>query len=81
MGMLYSYLVKKLVRQSFDRVNHHRWDELLKPIAPNVHHRFGGAHSIGGERHDKEALHRWLERLGRVLPNLHIRVNNIWVKG
>jgi ketosteroid isomerase-like protein len=81
MGMLYRYLVKKLVRQSFDHVNHHRWDELLKPIAPNVHHRFGGAHSIGGERHDKEALHRWLERLGRVLPNLHIRVNNIWVKG
>ena len=38
--MLYSYFVKKLVRQSFDHVNNHRWDELLKPVAPNVHHRF-----------------------------------------
>jgi hypothetical protein len=28
--MLYSYVVKKLVRQSFDHVNNRRWDELLK---------------------------------------------------
>ena len=41
--MLYSYFVKKLIRQSFDHVNNHRWDELLKGVAPNIHHRFGGA--------------------------------------
>ena len=40
-----------------------------------------GAHALGGERHDKEALRRWFERLGRVLPTLHLTVNNIWVKG
>ena len=79
--MLYSYFVEKLVRESFDHVNNHRWDELLKPVAPNVHHRFGGSHSIGGERHDKDAMRRWLERLGRVLPNLHLAINNIWVTG
>jgi ketosteroid isomerase-like protein len=79
--MLYSYFVKKLIRQSFEDVNDHRYDELLKAVAPNVHHRFAGAHSIGGERHDKEAMRRWLERLGRVLPNLHIKVNDTWVKG
>jgi len=79
--MLYSYFVEKLVRQSFDHVNNRRWDELLKPVASNVHHRFGGFHSIGGERHDKEAMRRWLERLGRVLPNLHLKVNKIWVTG
>ena len=79
--MLYSYFVKKLVRQSFDHVNNHRWDELLRPVAPNVHHRFAGAHSLGGERHDKGAMHRWLERVGRALPNLQIKVNHIWVKG
>src|SRR6266567_4478432 len=79
--MLYSYVVKKLVRESFENVNNHRYDELLQAVAPNVHHRFAGAHSIGGERHDKEAMRRWLERLGRVLPNLHIKVNDLWVKG
>jgi ketosteroid isomerase-like protein len=72
---------KRLVRRSFDHVNNHRWDELLKSATPNVHHRFGGAHAIGGERHDKETLRRWFERLGRVLPNLHLKINNIWVKG
>jgi len=79
--MLYSYFVKKLVRQSFEHVNNHNYDELLEAVAPNVHHRFAGAHSIGGERHDKEAMRRWLGRVGRVLPNLHIKVNDIWVKG
>src|SRR5215471_20308747 len=79
--MIYSYQVEKLVRQNFDNVNNHKYDELLKAVAPNVHHRFGGAHAIGGERHDKEAMRRWLERVGRVLPNLRIKVNNIWVKG
>jgi hypothetical protein len=48
-----------LVRQSFDHVNSRRWDELLKAVAPDVHHRFGGSHSIDGERHDKEAM-RWM---------------------
>jgi ketosteroid isomerase-like protein len=79
--MPYSYLVKKLVRQSFDNVNNHKYNALPKAVAPNVHHRFAGAHAIGGERNDKETMRRWLERLDRVLPNLHIKVNNIWVKG
>jgi ketosteroid isomerase-like protein len=79
--MLYSYAVKKLIRQSFENVNKHNYDELLKAVAPNVHHRFAGTHSIGGERHDKEAMRRWLERVGSVLPNLQIKVNDIWVKG
>ena len=78
--MLYSYIVKKRIRQTFDDVNNHRWVEVVKPVAPNVHHRFSGAHALAGERHDKEALRRWFERLGRVLPNLHIKVNNIWVR-
>jgi hypothetical protein len=34
--MLYSYFVKKLIRQSFDHVNDHCWDELVRPVAPNV---------------------------------------------
>ena len=59
--MLFSYIVKKRIRQTFDDVNNHRWDEVLKPVAPNVHHRFAGAHALGGERHDKETLRRWFE--------------------
>jgi hypothetical protein len=35
--MLYSYIVKKGIRKTFDHVDNHRWDEVLKPVAPNVH--------------------------------------------
>lgn len=79
--MPYSYIVKKQIRKSFDHVNNHRWDEAVKAVAPNVHHRVSGAHALGGERHDKEGLRRWFERLGRVLSNLNIRVSDISVKG
>ena len=64
--MLYSSIVKRRIRQSFDQVNDHRWDELLSSIVPYVHHRFLGAHAIGGERHDRGALRLWFERLARV---------------
>ena len=79
--MLYSFIVKKRIRQSFEHVNNHRWDELLGSIAPTVHHRFLGTHAIGGERHDRETLRRWFERLGRVLPDLQLKINDVWVKG
>ena len=79
--MLYSSIVKKRIRQSFDQVNAHRWDDLLGSIAPDVDHSFLGAHAIGGRRHDKETLGRWFGRLGRVLPNLELTINHIWVKG
>jgi hypothetical protein len=41
--------VGKRVRQSFENVNNHNYDELFEAIAP-VHHRFAGAYSIGGAR-------------------------------
>lgn len=79
--MLYRSIVKKRIRQSFDHVNNRRWDELMTSIAPRVHHRFGGVHAIGGERHDSETLRLWFERLARVLPSLQLKINNIWVQG
>ncbi len=79
--MIYSYIVKQKIQQTFDDVNNHRWDEAVKAVAPDVHHRVSGTHTLGGERHDKVALRRWFERLGRVQPNLHIKINNIWVVG
>ena len=79
--MLYQAIVKRKIRQSFEDVNNHRWDELMQSIAPDVHHRFGGVHAIGGERHDRETLRRWFERLARVLPNLRLEIKEIWVEG
>lgn len=79
--MFYRFIVKRLIRQSFDHVNNRNWDELLTSVALNVHHRFAGDHALGGERHDKESLRRWFDRVSRVLPNLQLAVNDIWVTG
>jgi ketosteroid isomerase-like protein len=79
--MLYSYIVKKRIQETFDHVNNHRWDEALRAVAPRVHHRVSGAHALGGERHDRDALLRWFERFGSVQPSLQLKINNIWVVG
>jgi ketosteroid isomerase-like protein len=79
--MLYSYIVKKRIQQTFNHVNNHRWDDAVKAVAPRVHHRVSGAHALASERHDKKALRRWFERLGRVLPTLHLTIDHIWVTG
>ncbi len=79
--MIYRYIVEKEIRKTFDHVNSHRWSEAVKAAVPDVQHRVSGAHALGGERHDKEALRRWFERLGHVLPTLRITVNNVRVKG
>lgn len=79
--MIYSYIVQKKIRQTFEHVNNHRWDEAVKEAVQDVHHRVSGTHALGGERNDKAGLLHWFERLGRVLPNLQIKVDNVWVIG
>ena len=78
---MYHAIVKRIAARNFERVNQGNYEPLLASCAPGVHHKFGGHHALGGERHDKEALRRWLERLGRVAPGLHLVIRDIWVKG
>ena len=78
---MYHAYVKRLVRRNFDLVNEKNFDALLASCATDVHHRFGGSHALGGERHDAIAFRAWCERLGRLVPTLHLDVQDIWVKG
>ncbi|MFY0406552.1 nuclear transport factor 2 family protein [Solicola sp. PLA-1-18] len=78
---MYHVLVRRLTSRIFDDVNRHRYDAVLRGCAPDVHHRFGGHHALGGERHDSDALARWFDRLGRLVPDLHLTVDDVWVKG
>ncbi len=78
---MYHAIVKRLALKNFLRVNQKDYSALLKDCAPNIHHRFGGDHALGGERHDREALGRWFDRLGRLSPTLKITVHDLWVKG
>ncbi len=78
---MYHYIVKKLVRKSFNLVNERRFTELTKGMATNVKHSFAGDHAMGGVRHDVAAVKSWLERLARLTPDLDITVTDIKVKG
>ena len=79
--VLYHAIVKRIAARNFERVNEGNYEPLLASCAPRIHHRFGGSHALGGERHDKEALRRWFERLGRVGPDLTLVIRDLWVKG
>ena len=78
---MYHAIVKRIAKRIFERVNERDFEALLKDCAPNVYHRFGGQHALGGERHDRETLRLWLARLGCLVPNLRLTVHDVWVKG
>jgi ketosteroid isomerase-like protein len=78
---MYHAIVKRIALQNFLRVNQKDYVPVLKDCSPDVHHRFGGHHALGGERHDRDALGRWFERLGRLAPTLQLTVHDVWVKG
>lgn len=78
---MYHAIVKRIAKRNFERVNQRDFSSLLKDCVPNVRHRFGGTHALGGERHDREALGRWLDRLARLGTKLHLTVEDVWVKG
>ena len=78
---MYHRIVERIARRNFERVNHHDYEPLLAECVPAVHHRFGGEHALGGQRHDVQALRAWFQRLGRLNPTLRLRVLDVWVKG
>ena len=78
---MYHALVERISRRNFERVNAHDYEPLLAACRPDVHHRFGGDHALGGQRHDVHALRSWFQRLGRLCPTLHLTVTDVWVTG
>jgi ketosteroid isomerase-like protein len=78
---MYHAIVKRIALRNFLRVNQKDYSAVLKDCSSDVHHRFGGQHALGGERHDRDALGRWFERLGRLAPALQLTVYDVWVKG
>jgi hypothetical protein len=53
---IYHAMVKRIALQNFLRVNQKDYTPILKGCSPDIHHRFGGHHALGGERHDRDAL-------------------------
>ena len=78
---MYHTIVKRIARRGFEAVNQHDYAVLIGLCRPDLTHRFGGQHALGGVRHDTVALQAWFERLGRVMPTLTLTVTDLWVKG
>lgn len=78
---MYHAIVERICRRNFECVNAHDYEPLLAACLPDVYHRFGGDHALGGQRHDVQALRAWFQRLGRLCPTLHLSVTDVWVKG
>jgi ketosteroid isomerase-like protein len=78
---VYHAIVRRIARRNFELVNDRDFETLLASCDDRIHHRFGGDHALGGERHDKEALRRWFERLVAVTPTLRLHVDDVWVSG
>jgi ketosteroid isomerase-like protein len=80
--IIYSHVVERIVRKTFLAVQNHDYQAVLDGVsAKNLTHRFAGPNSLGGIRHDKEALGRWFKRVGTVLPELKFDVTNVLVHG
>jgi len=80
--VIYSHVVEKMVRKTFLAVQKHDYQAVLAGVSSNnLTHRFAGPNSLGGIRHDKEALGRWFKRVGTVLPELKFDVTNVLVHG
>jgi hypothetical protein len=58
---MYHAIVKRIALQNFLRVNQKDYAPILKGCSPDIHHRFGGHHALGGERHDRDTLGRWFD--------------------
>lgn len=78
---MYHAMVKRIARRNFLRVNNKDFGALLGDCTPDIRHRFGGRHALGGARHDKAGLARWFDRLSRLGPQLTLTVEDVWVKG
>ena len=78
---MYARIVERTSRRAFEAVNQHDYDAFNTLCRPDVVHRFGGDHALGGTRHTLAGLRKWFERLGRVMPTLALKVEEVWVKG
>jgi ketosteroid isomerase-like protein len=78
---MYSFFVRKFVRQVFQSLNEGDYETVLKGVSPTITHTFSGSHALGGTRHSIEAMRQWFQRLYRLSPGLNFDIKNIAVSG
>lgn len=78
---MYHFIVKRIVRRSFQhlsRGNHRTATDLM---AERCHYHFIGQHALGGHRHSRALIATWFERFLRILPGFQFEPVSILVEG
>ncbi|MFD6698021.1 MULTISPECIES: nuclear transport factor 2 family protein [unclassified Microbacterium] len=79
--MVYSMIVRKKVRDTFDQINAGNYAPMVEGLASPFEYVFHGVHALGGRRVTKEAMNRWWERTLALLPGARFDVQDVLVRG
>jgi ketosteroid isomerase-like protein len=73
---MYHYIVLRITRRNFERLNRGDYESVLRDVAPDIVHTISGNHPFGGARHSISAMRRRFERLF-VIPQLHFTFHSL----
>lgn len=79
--MVYSMVVRRRVRSTFDQINAGNYADMVEGLASPFEYVFHGEHALGGRRVTKEAMNRWWQRTFRLLPGAKFDVQDVIVSG
>lgn len=78
---MYKAIVRRQVRNTFNRLNEGNFGPALDGMADHFDHYFAGEHCLGGVRNNRESMEKWFERLFRLNRNLDFDLKHIAVSG
>jgi ketosteroid isomerase-like protein len=78
---MYHFFVRRLARQSFERLNRGDYESILASIGDDISHTFSGNHPLGGTRHSVAAMRAWFKRLFLLSPALHFTIHRVISSG
>ncbi|ROZ64251.1 nuclear transport factor 2 family protein [Kocuria soli] len=79
--MVYSRIVTKKVKETFDAINSGNYQVMLDGLADDFVYHFHGRHALGGHRNTLKSMDAWWQRVGRLLPGANFEIREVLVSG
>ena len=78
---MYHSVVRRIVRRTFDHLNHADYALVVAMYDPQIVHSFPGDHALSGVRHSVPAVLQWYDRLFRIFGKIQFGVQQVIVQG
>src|SRR5579862_8669588 len=78
---MYHSMVKRIVRDGFQKLSQGDSTAILSKFAPDAHFVFAGDHALAADFHDLEKIRQWFARLLVLFPGIQFEVREITVSG